>query len=174
MARRFVNRGRKPLGRGAVLEKRWLGFSSTFIAFGAGSIAINVATATDSTDTIMRTRGNLVAFLDSVTEPGVLVQVTVGLHIVPEGTGTTILADPFGDSNAGRWFYWTAFQLGYEELVADVVDIPIISGYREVIDAKAMRIGKPDTEIQAVVTNTTLATADGVNLSLAGRILLGR
>ena len=94
------------------------------------------------------------------------------MHVVPDGTGATVLTEPFGDSNAD-WFYYNEFVLGYEEMVIDVVDVPGITSFREMIDVKAMRIGVPDTEIQIVMTNTTLLGAATVNLNLGGRFLLG-
>jgi hypothetical protein len=58
-------------------------------------------------------------------------------------------------------------------MVVDVVDVPQISGYREVIDSKAMRRVRPDTEIQVVYEQSTVLTASAVNIAVAGRILVG-
>jgi len=174
MARRFASRGRTPLGRGATLEKRWLPFRASFGAVSAGSIGVLIANATDSTDTVMRTRATLLAYLDGVEDPGTLIECTVALHVVPEGTGTTVIADPISDGNAGRWFYYSTFALGYEEGVVNVLDYGGAAWYREVLDVKAMRISKPDTELQAVLVNTTIQGAGNLNCTIQGRILLGR
>ncbi len=124
-------------------------------------------------DTILRTRGSLIGYLDGLSAGGTAVLISVGIWIVPEGTGTTVLASPFSDPNAD-WFYYSQFVLASEELVADVIDVPAATGYREVIDSKAMRIGMPDTEVQAVFENTTLLGATPVNVNVAGRFLLGQ
>jgi len=123
----------------------------------------------------MRTRGQLAAYVDGLEAPAVAALITVGMWIVPEGTGTTVLAggNPFDDPNAD-WFYYSQFLLGYEEYVADVIDSPGVSSYREVIDSKAMRIGNPDTEIQLVIDNETISGSLSVNVHLAGRFLLGQ
>ena len=170
MARRF----RSSAGRGQRLSRRWLGFAtdSTLFGLSAGNIAITLAAASTLKDTVMRTRGSICGFLDGAGAPAEAFLVSMGMWIVPEGTGTTILGDPFSDPNAD-WFFYSQFLLGHEELVIDVIDIPVISGYREVIDSKAMRISTPDTEVQLVVTNTTISGAGSVNVFAAGRFLLG-
>jgi len=167
MARQFTSRGSR-------LSRRWLGFNSgqTFHALSAGSLGLEIASESTVKDTIMRTRGQLVCWVDATQEPPVSAIVSVGLHIVPEGTDATVLTEPFADSNAD-WFYYTEFVVGHEELVTNVVEVAGLSIYRETIDDKAMRIGKPDTQIQMVVTNTTLAGAVSVNVTATGRFLLG-
>jgi len=120
----------------------------------------------------MRARGNLLAFADTTQAPGGLIDVAVGMVLVPEGTGTTVLWSPITDAIA-PWFFYSRFHLGYEEMVTDVVDVPIATGYREAIDSKAMRKIRPDLEIQFVVEQATIATAMAVNVRVAGRFLLG-
>ncbi len=151
---------------------RWLGFNTTFAALSAGAVATTALAASQLPDTVMRTRGSIAAYLDSVSAPGGLVRVGVGLIVVPEGTGSTVLWSPLTDRNA-PWFWYTVFTLGYEEMVADVIDVPGMTSYREAIDSKAMRRSPPDTEIQCVAENATILNADGVNVTVDGRILLG-
>ncbi len=167
---------RRDRGRGSRLTRRWLGFQtgSTLLGLTSGSsVAVELLSADTQKDTILRTRGQLTGWVDGLSAPGKSCLMSVGMWIVPEGTGTTILADPSSDANAD-WFYYTQFILGYEEMAADAVDVPRINGYREVIDDKAMRIGPPDTEVQMVFTNTLLQTGVTVNLNASGRFLLGR
>jgi len=123
-------------------------------------------------DTIMRTRGQLMASIDGASAPGKAVRVGIGFVIVPEGTGSTVLWAPLTDPNA-PWFFYSTFVLGYEEMVTDVVDVPGLSSYRETIDSKAMRKGPPDTEVQVVFENATILSASSVNLFVQGRFLLG-
>ncbi len=160
--------------RGKKIDQlRWLGFAATAGALAAGSIGVLVLAADTFADTIMRTRGQLLAFVDGTPAPGAFVQVAVGAIIVPEGTGTTVLWSPIADENAD-WFWYTRFALGYEEPVVNVVDVPGAAGYRETIDSKAMRVSKPDTEVQIVFEQSTLASSMAINLSVLGRFLLGR
>jgi len=130
------------------------------------------ATQAANRETILRTRGNLLAFTFGALSPGRLVDVSVGIHLVPEGTGTTVLQNPFSNPDED-WFYYASFSLGYEEPVVDVVDVSGITSFREIMDSKAMRIWRPSTEIQAVFTNTTLETAVSVRAVMQGRFLLG-
>jgi len=153
---------------------RWAGFNGIFSGFGAGSVAINFGAAVlRQHETILRTRGNIIGWMDGTQGPAPGALISIGLHLVPEGTGTTILAEPFADDNE-PWFYHDAFTLGYEEMVTDVVDVPGLSSYRAVVDSKAMRKMKSGQEIQAVVTNTTLLAAAAVNVSLNVRFLFGQ
>ncbi len=151
------------------VNRHWTGFSGNALGLSAGSTAATLLAAQHDRETLLRTRGNLIGYLDGNATPAILVQVAVGLVLVPEGTGTTVLWSPFTDSDA-PWFYYTSFMLGYEEMVTDVVDVPVISGYREVIDSKAMRRVR-NQEVQMVIENTTIAMADGVNVAISGRFL---
>ena len=171
MARQF----RRSSGRGQRLSRRWLGFTTdgTFFGVGAGNVAINMLAATALKDTVMRTRGQVTAAVDGALATSKAILITVGLWLVPEGTGATVLADPFSDADQD-WFYYSQFGLMYEESVVDAIAQPVVSGYREVIDTKAMRIGDSDTEVQLVMNNTTISGAMPVNLIASGRFLLGR
>ena len=157
--------------RSKVVNRHWIGFTSgaNFTGLGAGSAAATLLPAQHDRETLMRTRGNLLAYLDGIVAPGGAVSVSVGMILVPEGTGTTVLWDPFSDDDA-PWFYYSEFVLGYEEMVTDVIDVPGATAFREVIDSKAMRRVR-NQEIQMVVTNTTLLTARSINLFATGRIL---
>ena len=151
---------------------RWLGFRGEAAALSAGSSAVELVAAGPIPDTIMRTRGELVAYMDTTLAPGILVDVAVGFIIVPEGTGSTVLWAPITDPNA-PWFFYSRFTLGYEEQVTDVIDAQGLTVYRQTIDSKAMRKSPPDTEIQMVTQNSTILSAGAVNVVAGGRILLG-
>jgi len=97
--------------------------------------------------------------------------VTAGLILVPEGTGTTVLWSPFTDGDA-PWIWYDSSLLAYEEMVTDVVDIPLMTASRRVIDNKAMRIIR-NQEVQFVVENTTIGSAASCNARVAGRVLSG-
>ena len=120
----------------------------------------------------MRIRGELVAYIDAASAPTKLVDVAVGIALVPEGSGTTVLWSPITDEDA-PWWYYERFVLGYEEMVTDVIDVPGITSFRSTIDVKGMRIIRPDVEAQIVVENATLQSASSVNVALTARVLFG-
>jgi len=151
----------------------WRGFFQTFSGAGAGSVAAESIDVQTFARTLMRTRGQLLAVLDGVQTPGVLVQISIGFILVPDGTDATVLWDPFTDPEA-PWFWVTHFALGYEEMVVDAIQADGASWYRETIDSKAMRKIPPDTEGQIVMTNSTLGGAGSVSVQVAGRYLFGR
>jgi len=162
MARDFARRS-------TPVNRHWTGFSTNAQAFGAGVFAATVSAAQHDRETLMRTRGTLLCYPDDVQAQGTLAEVSVGMVLVPEGTGATVLWSPLTDADA-PWFWYTTFFVGNEETVTDVVPAFSVSGYREVIDSKAMRRSR-NQEIQCVWENTTRAVAVSVNCFLAGRFL---
>jgi len=146
-------------------------YGSWFSLQGAGTGAINVLPAQHEPETLLRIRGTNLAYIDAASVPGKLVSVGVGLIAVPEGTGTTVLWSPITDGDA-PWIWADYFEIGYEEMVTDVVDVPGLTSYRSVIDNKAMRILR-NQEVQFVLENATILTASNVNVSGSARFLSG-
>ena len=169
MADRFRGRAR-PAKK--IHTLRWDGLQGRFGAQGAGSVAQNILAAGGDAETILRMRGFFRVWLDGVGAPGREVLISVGLILVPEGQGATVIWDPFNDVNA-PWIWFTEVVLGHEELVTDVIGLTEVASATVEIDGKAMRKASPDEELQLVMTNSTLATASAVNANLSGRILLG-
>ena len=149
----------------------WTYGSWTFLAQAAGIIAANVIAAQHQPETLLRTRGSLLCGLDGAQAPGGLLGVAFGLIMVPEGTAATALWSPITDGDA-PWFYWTGFEVGYEEAVTDVVDMPGMTSYREIIDSKAMRIIR-NQELQAVLEIANIGTSTAVNFTGSARFLTG-
>ncbi len=169
MARRF-SRGRFPAKK--IHTLRWApGASTAILGQGAGAQGAIQLVSGAPAETILRIRGWFSAWLNGAQAPGISVQVTAGLILVPEGTGSTVIWDPFADTNA-PWIWYTDFALAYEEGVIDTIQTGIPSRFIEV-DSKAMRKASPDEELQFVVTNTTLGSASQIDTSLGLRILLG-
>ena len=150
---------------------RWniLSFHSSL---SAGVVGLNLDAGRTTAETLLRMRGNLLAFLDSASAPNIGIQVGVGIRKAAEGTGATVTVSPLQDADY-PWIYFAAFDLYYEEKVTDVIDVPIASGFREAIDNKAMRIIRPGEELQIVVENVTVASAGVCRIGLNARILLG-
>ena len=149
----------------------WTGIQEFISIFTAGSTASTALAAQHDPETWLRLRGNLFADLDGALTPGVLISVAVGLILVPEGTGTTVLWSPATDPDA-PWMFYSMFTLGYEEPVVDNVGLTEAAVYREVIDSKSMRIVR-NSEVQFVVENVTLGGVGTTNVSLTGRALSG-
>ena len=159
---------RRSAGRRADLH--WEIFSGNLNAQGAGVAVTMIRVAVTRSETLMRTRGNLVCWVDGLEAPAVSAQIAIGMHLVPEGTGTTVTVSPFTDG-AYPWFYHEIFHVGYEEMVTDVISVQELAIMRKTVDVKAMRVIRPDQEIQMVVENTTIVSALAVNIALHGRFL---
>jgi len=165
-------RGRARAGK-TIDNLRWTGGNAIVAsALTAGSVAVVALAAGVPRETIMRTRGEVLVTLDGQQTPSGLVLISMGLVLVPEGQGTTVIWDPFGDSEA-PWFWFRETFVGYDEGVTDVIDFPGMTTSRMIVDSKAMRRANVDEEIQFVVTNTTVDGARQVNVGAAFRFLLG-
>jgi len=163
--------------RGSRLARRWLEFSTgtAFMAQGnATTVALVIASPSINKDTVMRTRGVVTGYVDGALATSRASLITIGMIVLQEGVVAAAGApDPFLDGNAD-WFYYTQFLLAYEESVTDVISVQAVSGYREVIDSKAMRKSMPDTEIAVVVANDNVSTGVQTNVHIAGRFLVGQ
>ncbi len=161
----------RPTGRRSSRMKVWRNFSVGAFAQSAGSVAVMAFASEQLREkTLIRIRGNIVTWVDGVAAPATAAIVTLGLIVVPEGTGTTVLQAPFTDSQR-PWIWYESFMVGYEEMVTDVIDIPALTSFRAVIDSKSMRKVPPDSELQMVFENTTSNGAETVNTCVEGRVL---
>ncbi len=150
----------------------WTGVQEQFAAQASGSAGVNVAVAAHESETLLRFRGNVLVYVDGAQPPGGLVQVALGMLLVPEGSGTVVTATP-GTNPDSPWLWYEICAVGYEEMVTDVVDVPGLTSFRATIDSKAMRVIR-NQEIQLVIHNTTLQTALSVNVVVNGRMLSGK
>ncbi len=149
----------------------WTYGSFTFLAQAAGSAAVNVLSAQHLPETLLRIRGEFISYFANVLVPDIAVAMTVGLILVPEGTGTTVLWDPIGDGDA-PWIWWDTMHLGYSEAVVDVIANQSAMSGRRVIDSKAMRKIR-NTELQCVVTNASVEGTASCSLIGSVRVLAG-
>jgi len=164
MARRRFETRSKPVNR------HWTTIVNTTAALAAGTQGTAVVAAQHQRETLLRVRGTQTSWIDAAQAGGQGVLVSLGLILVPEGTGSTVLWSPLTDGDA-PWLYWESFALGYEEYVTDVIDAAGLPVYRSVIDNKAMRIIRPDVEVQWVVENTTGISAASINVMMHARVL---
>jgi len=162
-------------GRGRHAKKidtvHWTGGSFFGISQAAGSLAQTVLSAQHLPETLLRIRGEWIALLDGALAPGKFVRATAGFILVPEGTGTTVLWDPVGDADA-PWIWWDTMNLAYSEAVTDVIPVGNVAAGRRVIDSKAMRKIR-NTELQVVVTNTSVSSTASINTMGEVRVLAG-
>jgi len=152
----------------------WTLGSIAFNAIAAGgSAAFAIIGAGSAPATLLRSRGQMMAWYDGVQTPATTTRVAVGMIVMPEGQGTTVVSAPLTDPNA-PWFYYSVFTLGYEEYAFDTLQAGALSSYREIIDDKAMRIIRPDREVQVVIESAAVQGAgSAVNVALDARFLLG-
>ena len=150
----------------------WDGFGLASTARSAGTTSITFRAADTLPTTLLRIRGAIACYADATQAPGGLVTIGTGVIKVPEGSGATTQYDPLTDETA-PWIWYSHFAIGYEEMVTDVIDVPGMTSYREVVDSKAMRRLRPDEELQWTITNSTLSGAMSVNMSFTGRFLVG-
>ncbi len=149
----------------------WTYSSFAVAAQGAGTLGANFFGAQHLPETLLRFRGNWLCYVDGPSAPGKLVSIGIGMIMVPEGTGSTVLWSPISDGDA-PWIWVDYAELGTEEMVTDVIDVPGITSFRASIDSKAMRIIK-NQELQIVVENATILSASSVNITMSGRGLFG-
>jgi len=150
----------------------WFQSSLSSLNLSAGSVGQVAITPGGSAATILRTRGNLAVSISGTQAPTVSARIGVGLIVMPEGQGSTVVSSPLSDGNA-PWYWYESFVLAYEEMVTDVIDIPGMTSFRVPIDSKAMRILRPDREVQLVVENATVGGALSVDVFVDIRTLLG-
>ncbi len=152
----------------------WTLAQNIFVAQAAGTVGATALAAQHLPETLLRIRGEWAAALDGVQAPGIGVTVTMGMILVPEGTGSTVLWSPNTDGDA-PWIWWDAFHLIYEEAVVDVVaSTDQVSARSRVIDSKAMRKNRNE-ELQVVLENVTISgmVASSVHGVYTARVLAG-
>ncbi len=167
------NRSRSHRARGdkVIDVLRWGGSHLQFGSQAAGTAALTFITD-GATETLLRIRGEVLCYLDAAQAPTAQIKVAIGALVVQAGSGTTVINAPTTDPDA-PWLFYETFDLAYEEMVTDVIDIPLITAVRLKVDSKAMRILRPGREVQMVVENTSIQSAASFNLGFSSRVLLG-
>ena len=171
---RFPRRRLPPARVGKKLDHtNWQYSSGAAASIGAGSsVGLNFSSVGTQPTTLLRIRGEVMAHADGVLAPGVGAHVTYGIILVPEGSGSTVRFNLVADANA-PWLLYGAGYVGYDEAVLDVVGIQQALMFRHVIDNKAMRIIRPDLEMQFVIENTTALGGITITFSYQLRWLQG-
>jgi len=149
----------------------WAYATGNQAALSAGTAAVTMFVAQHLPETIMRMRGEVLTAIDALQSSPASCNIGVGLILVPEGTGTTVLWSPITDGDA-PWMWVDYHTIAHEEVVTDVIAQPLASTYRGVIDSKSMRIVK-NMEIQCVWENVTIGAGINVNSFVQVRALAG-
>ena len=149
----------------------WTNIRDSVGSLAAGTAARLMGAAQHLPETILRIRGEWCAWIEGAQAGGAGFRVSVGLILVPEGTGSTVLWSPNADGDA-PWIWWDTASLSYEEYVADVVWNDGGQLVRRVVDSKAMRKNR-NMELQWVVENVTEIGAGSANVALSARVLSG-
>ena len=117
----------------------WSRLSFATLGLAAGTVGITSIPAVHEPETLLRMRGGLTAYVDGVQTSGDSATIAVGLILVPEGTGTTVLWSPISDADA-PWIWVDNFLLGVELSLSTTQLVDNLLSYRSVMDSKAMRI----------------------------------
>lgn len=149
----------------------WTGAAGQFIGQAAGTAAGLLLAAQHLPETLLRIRGEWVCAMGGGLADLVGAQVSMGMILVPEGTGSTVLWSPFTDADA-PWIWWDSISMIYREYVTDAVWSSNASDGRRVIDSKAMRKVR-NRELQAVTENATVQTGLAINMIANVRQLAG-
>ena len=142
-------------------------FQATSLA-GTGTAGVTVFPAQHLPETILRMRGEYAAGIEGATGPDVGARLTMGLILVPEGTGTSVLWSPETDGDA-PWIWWDVMHLLYDEYVVDVLASAQTPDGRRVIDSKAMRKIR-NTELQFVAENQAITGFTSATVNVAGAV----
>ncbi len=146
---------------------RTLRWDLSTIALGAltvgNPVAATIVVAGAITETLMRMRGSVEAHLTSTIALGDAVHVGVGVIKAQSGQGTTVFSSPLSDGEA-PWIWVDYFTLVSEDASASSVDGTDMKHIRHEIDSKAMRILRPDIELQIVGETVDVNGAPAVDI----------
>ncbi len=150
-------------------DLRWTKGAFAFNALGATSTSGVIVAAGNTSQTMMRVRGELLVYLDGTQAPGTFLRVAIGMLI--QQAGVTATSVPLSDGEA-PFFWYESFALAYEEAVTDLIAMPGLAVFRKTIDGKAMRVLRPDQEIAVVVEQATIGSSGSINGDVEARFLL--
>ena len=160
---------RRRSGRRA--DYRWTFGTHSFTGLAAGgNTAGTIVTAGNTSQTLMRVRGSFLAWLDATGSAAAdTVIVAAGLLVQQGGAASTSL--PITDGDA-PWLWHASFTLATEIAFPTGGDgQPGILWVREEVDNKAMRVVRPDQEIELVVETLDVVGAPVINFSMSSRFL---
>ncbi len=152
--------------------KQWDGLPAISLLLVANATVQGAALSFTSPATILRCRGQMVAFMDEGQQVGDKARIAVGLGIISTDAfnGGTV-PDPASEAEY-PWLYWHDFQLGSSLAVG--INNEGSSSYRFEVDTKAMRKIRPGESLcwQAQYVDGTGTPA--VDLQMAQtRVLIG-
>ena len=146
----------------------WQDSQLALLAVAAGTPTAGQIFSVNLSSTLVRVRGEVLAWLDATPAAGDAVVVGCGMRVAPNGAGNTVIIDPLSDGD-GDWFWYELMTLAF-----DGTDVNGVTAAKRIeIDGKAMRRVKQAEEIQFVMNQLTIGTAQAVNVSVNVRALFG-
>jgi len=139
------------------------GTTPTVVSSGIAQFVGSAAAATTDGLTIVRTRGHLAMFLESVTSAMDSLTGAFGIGIATSAAiaaGIASVPTPLTEQAWEGWMYWSSFTiLGRTAVEADGVN-DSAGVIREVIDSKAMRKINSDMSIYAAIETVEVGAAN--------------
>ena len=137
--------------RGRPNDYDWEGVTTTSLALSSAVVTEAQIFTADSSETLMRTRGELLVWMDaSGSTAGDAAVVGCGLIVAP--TGATVAVDPINEPGA-NWFWHNFSVLAVESPIGGAGQTSISGNDRVIIDNKAMRKLREDESVFFVVAN---------------------
>ena len=162
---------RRTRGGGRKADLRWTLSQTEILGRNAGNPtgAQAVVTAGVTSQTLMRVRGTFYAMIVGTPTVTDIVQCGIGLLVVPGGSGAVVTSSPLTDGEA-PFLWFEAFHLNTQSAGATNANGPQF--WRNVVDNKAMRVIRPDQEIQLVVEVSDAVGTSTVDFGLMARYLI--
>ena len=167
MARRgFV---RRPVNRP---NYDWEGASTFISALAAAGTSTAQLFTVDTAETLVRTRGVIIATLSATGSAGGDSAI-VGAGLIVASVGATVIVSPITDAGA-NWLWHQFFALDTKGVIGAVADQGAQGWQREIVDNKAMRKLREDEALIFVVENQSINGAPLIDVRAAFRILTRR
>ena len=162
MARQFTRRAHRP-------TLKWDDFAFSALALSAGDTSAVVISPVTESQTIVRTRGELLCWMDGAPTPPRLIRVGIGLLV--QQAGATATVSPLTDGDAPFFWYDVVTLMSDNTAAGGAPQQPMASS-RAVVDGKAMRVLRPDQDIFVVIETADVVGASASDIGFDGRFLI--
>jgi len=162
-------------GRGRRTDYEWEGIGAGAAMFGSlqTTASVQELISIQIPATIMRIRGEFLAFLTTSAAANSVKAIGVGITLVSNealAAGAASIPDPLSDLNAD-WMWHGFALLGRVSTTED--ESAGLTSVRLEIDTKAMRKVKPNTSLVFVVSPLNLSGTETARAVIGARVLLG-
>ena len=153
----------------------WSGLGGTTKQVTAGSLASSTVVSLADTQTLLRTRGEILGQIDGPVDGDATI-VGCGLIVVTEeqvAVGTTSMPDPIQDLDA-EWLWHGFLVLAAQAGTGVGGSLNVNSAVARLsVDSKAMRRMKQSQSVALVLRNSVLSGTPTVDVNAAFRVLFG-